>query len=155
MRLTTAALLFVAVPAMAQDPQTRTWWGFIALGPGGAADSGFYATGIGGGIQRGRKLYMARVASLDTPNRKRIQDAGILVGVARRPHRLHTGFAAGIGVATDSRDSTALAMPIESHVTWIITPRVAVGGRVFGSVNRLTNFSGLSVTLQLGRLRAP
>ena len=153
MRFLTVALLFAAVPATAQVPQARTWWAFVSLGPGGAADSGFYASGVGAAWQRGSKLYMARVASLDTKTQKRISDAGFLVGVSRRPTRFQLAFAGGIGVVKDSRDSTALAMPFEAQGTWILSDVFAIGLRTFASINRLENFGGTAVTVHLGRIR--
>ena len=62
---------------------------FVALGTGGAADSGFYASGIGIAVEMPRLMLMGRVTSLDTKNKKRIQDAGVLVGgiTERTPSR--------------------------------------------------------------------
>jgi len=153
MRFLTVALLVAAVPAMAQDPQTRTIWGFVALGPGGVADSGFYASGVGLGVQRGRVLYMARIASLDTKTTKRISDFGILMGLATRPRRFSFGAALGLAAVRDVSDSTAIGIPMEAFGTIIVNNNAAMGLRIFGDGNKLANFSGLTVTLNIGRVR--
>jgi hypothetical protein len=154
MRFLTAALLFAAAPAMAQDPQTRTIWGFVALGPGSVGDSGFYASGIGMGIQRNRVLYMARIASLDTKDAKRISDFGVLVGLATRPRRFSCGAALGLAAVRDSRDSTALGIPLEAFVSVIANDNAALGLRLFSDANRLSDFAGLTVSVMIGRVRS-
>lgn len=153
MRLLTAALLVAAVPAMSQDPRPSTVWGFIALGPGSAADSGFYASGIGGGVQRGRLLYMARIASLDTRNRKRISDFGILLGMATRPRTFSFGAALGLAAVRDVNDSTAIGIPLEAYASINATRWAAIGLRIFSCANELTDYGGLTVNVQLGRVR--
>jgi hypothetical protein len=158
MRRASAALsLLLLVPAAlgAQGSRGPTFWGFVALGPGSAADSGFYASGIGGAAQVEHLLFMTRIASLDTKQTKRISDLGLLAGVATRPGRFHVGAAAGLGIVTDSRDSTSLGIPLEAHASVLVTRWTALGVRAFGSLNRLANFGGLTVVLQVGRLRRP
>jgi hypothetical protein len=152
MRTYIATLLLIAAPLAAQSSRP-TYWGFVALGPGGVADSGFYASGIGGATQRGRLLLMARIASLDTKNSKRISDLGILAGVATKPGLFHLAAAGGIGIVTDVRDSSTVGLPLELHATVSPVSWVALGVRLFGSINRLDNFGGITVALQLGRLR--
>src|SRR5262245_13282857 len=153
MRFLTVALILAAVPAMAQEPRPSTVWGFIGLGPGGAADSGFYASGIGGGVQRGRLLYMARIASLDTKDKKRISDLGVLVGVASRPRWYSVGAALGLAAVRDVRDSTAMGLAFESYASLNATKWAAIGLRIFSCSNELADYSGLTVGLQLGRVR--
>lgn len=153
MRLLTAALLVAAVPAMSQDPRPSTVWGFIALGPAAIGDSGFYASGIGGGVQRGRLLYMARIASLDTKNKKRISDFGVLLGMATRPRLFSFGAALGLAAVTDSRDSTAIGVPLEAYASINATKWAAIGLRLFSCANKLSDYGGLTVNLQLGRVR--
>jgi len=154
MRFLTAALLVAAIPVMAQDLPTRTIWGFVALGPGSVGDSGFYASGVGGAIQRGRVLYMARIASLDTKNQKRISDFGILMGLASRPRRFSYGAAIGLAAVRDSRDSTALGIPLEAFASVIASDHAALGLRLFGDGSRLADFSGLTVSIMVGRVRS-
>jgi|SRR5690349_11803251 len=153
MRFLTAALLFAA-PAMAQEAQTRTIWGFIALGPGSVGDSGFYASGVGLGIQRHRTLYMARIASLDTKDSKRISDFGVLIGMATRPRRFSCGAALGLAAVRDSRDSTALGIPLEAFATVVANDNAALGLRLFSDANRLSDFAGLTVSVMIGRVRS-
>jgi hypothetical protein len=117
------------------------------------SDSGFYASTLGFGVQRNRVIGMARVGSLDTPKIKRMEEFGIMGGFATRPGRLHFAAVAGIGSARDSRDSTAVSIPMEAHASLLVTRWAALGARVFGSVNRLSNFGGITLALQVGRLR--
>jgi hypothetical protein len=162
MRPIVAALLLIGGTSAAGLAQTRSadaagrrlaYWGFIGLGPGKAADSGFYASGVGVAVQTRCLLFMGRIASLDTKTTKRVSDVGVLVGLATRPAPLHFAFAAGFGVAKDSRDSSAIDLPVEAEATWQMTGWVGLGVRGFLGANKLANFSGLTIALQLGRLR--
>lgn len=156
MRLACAALSILPLLSASLGAQASpgpTFWGFVALGPGGAADSGFYASGIGGAIQVNRVLAMARIASLDTKNVKRIQDVALLAGLATRPGRFHLGAAAGLGAVKDVRDSTTLGIAFESHASVLVTSWAALGVRVFGNANELANFGGITLALQIGRLK--
>ena len=152
MRFLSIALLAFASSLAAQSTRP-TYWGFVALGPGGAADSGFYASGIGGAMQKNRMLFMARIASLDTKNVKRIQDVALLAGLATRPRRFHLGAAVGLGIVEDVRDSSTVGLAVETHASLLVTSWAALGVRVFGNANELANFSGLTLALQIGRLR--
>jgi hypothetical protein len=151
-----ALLLTLATPAAAQSSPSSavrpTYWGFVALGAGGLADSGFYASGIGGAVQMKRVLFMGRIASLDTKDHKRLEDIGLMVGMATRPATLHFGAAAGLGVAHD-RDSSVIALPYEAQATWQFTRWAGIGARVFGGLSSLANYGGITVALQIGRLR--
>ncbi len=78
-----ALLLCLAVPkrVSAQDnpPPTRpTFWGFVALGIGAAADSSFYAAGVGGAWQRRSLVLMGRIASVGPEKENRMEDLGLL-----------------------------------------------------------------------------
>ena len=130
-----------------------TWWGQVALGAGGAADSGFYASAISAAVQVRHILLMGRMASLGTENRTRMGEVGVLVGVATRPAAFHAGIAAGLGIATADQDSSAIALPIEAQLSWRPIPWAGLGARLFGNINRMTNFGGVTVALQVGRLR--
>ncbi len=130
-----------------------TFWGQLALGAGGAADSGFYAAALSAAVQVRHILVLGRVASIGTEDRKRMEEVGILAGVATRPAVFHAGVAAGLGISTADGDSSAIALPIEAQLSWRALPWAGLGARVFGNVNRLTNFGGVTVALQLGRLR--
>lgn len=152
--------LFLTSSASSADAQSAatsrppvTWWGQVALGAGGAADSGFYAGAISAAVQVRHILLMGRIASLGTEDRTRMEEVGILAGVATRPAVFHAGVAAGLGIATADEDSSAIALPIEAQLSWRPIPWAGLGARVFANVSRLGNFGGITVALQVGRLR--
>ena len=98
-------------------------------------------------------MFMGRVASIGTKNGHRMDEAGLLVGIASPPAVFHGAVAAGLGVAKDPRDSSVIALPIEAQLSWRPIPWAGLGARVFANLNRLTNFGGVTLVLQLGRLR--
>ena len=149
---TVLTLLLIATPLAAQSGRL-TYWGYVALGAGGAADSGFYSSTVGLGVQRFHILGVARVGSLDTPKIKRFSEIALMAGWATRPGRFHFGAVAGIGNVRDSRDSTAAALAYEAHAGVLVTRWAALAARVFGNTNRLGNFGGITLALQVGRLR--
>jgi hypothetical protein len=153
-------LAIYAAPSAAQTTrplQRPTFWGQVALGAAGAAgaaDSGFYASAISAAVQVRQIVFMGRVASIGTKKgNNRMEEAGLLVGVASPPAVFHGAVAAGLGVAKDSRDSSVIALPIEAQLSWRPIPWAGLGARVFANLNGLTNFGGVTLALQLGRLR--
>ena len=139
--------------AAAASQRPVTFWGQVALGAGGAADSGFYVGAISAAVQVRQILFMGRISSLGTEDRTRMEELGLLVGVASRPDVFHGGVAAGLGIATADGDSSAIALPFEAQLSWRPIPWAGLGARVFGNINRLDNFGGITVALQVGRLR--
>ncbi len=137
-------------PALQRRP---TFWGQVALGAAGAADSGFYASAISAAVQVSHFVFMGRVASIGTKKGNRMEEAGLLAGFASPPAVFHAAVAAGLGVASDPRDSSVIAVPVEAQLSWRPIPWAGLGARVFANVNRLTNFGGVKLVLQLGRLR--
>ena len=113
-RLARVALIASAVwPAVlaaqgARSDDRPTWWGLVALGAGGARDSGFHHSTIGGAFQVRHLIVIGRV-SIATPDYNRMEDAGLLVGVATRPSPLHFSVAAGLSAAHDNRGGRTLA----------------------------------------------
>ena len=164
-RLCTCVGLFLAIHAAPTTTSAQTgtsiqrrptFWGQVALGAAGAAgtaDSGFYASAISAAVQVRQFVFMGRVASIGTPDGHRMDEAGLLAGIASPPAVFHGAVAAGIGVASDPRDSSVIALPIEAQLSWRPIPWAGLGARVFANVNGITNFGGLTVVLQLGRLR--
>ena len=149
--------IHTAAPAAAQTgpalQRRPTFWGQVALGAAGAADSGFYASAVSAAVQFNHLVLLGRVASIGTKDGKRMEEAGLLAGFATRPAVIHASVAAGLGVAKDPRDSSVIALPIEAQLSWRPIPWAGLGARVFANVNGLTNFGGVTLVLQLGRLR--
>ena len=153
-----AFVLMVAAPqnALAQDSLSHaraTFWGFAALGIGGAADSTFYAAGVGAAWQRRKLVLMGRIASVGPEEENRMSDAGLLVGIGTQGGRFHYLAAVGLAAARSSQDSTALALPIEGHATWRFSNWGGIGLRGFLSFNKLSTFGGLTLVAEVGRLR--
>ena len=130
-----------------------TFWGFAALGIGAASDSTFYAAGSGAAVQFRKLVLLGRIASVGPKKENRMEDLGLLAGIGTRPGRVHVAVAAGLGVAHNSRDTSALALPLEAQVTWRFSHVVGLGLRGFLSVNRIATFGGLTLHVQVGRLR--
>jgi len=82
-----------------------------------------------------------------------MEDVGLLAGVGTQPGRFHFLAAAGLAAARNRRDSTALALPVEAHATWRFSRVAGIGLRGFLSLNKLSTFGGLTVMVQVGRLR--
>jgi hypothetical protein len=135
--------------------QRPTFWGTIALGAAGAVDSGFYHSSLGAAVQVHRLIVVGRVTGNDTPKAKRIEDAGILVGVATQPIApFHFSIAAGLSALNDHyRDSRTVGFPIEAQGTWRFTRWGGIGIRAFDVPNKINNYGGISLALQVGRLR--
>lgn len=153
-----SALVVPATLSGQTTPQRPTFWGTIALGQAGITDSGMIHSTIGLSVQRRHLLLGGRVSANQQGQkgnyRTRIQDVGILAGYATTPAApLHFSLAGGLAIVRDINDSTALGLPIEAEATWRFLPWAGLGLRVFGVGNELANYGGLSLALQVGRLR--
>ncbi len=149
-------IVLIPTQVLAQDapPPTRsTFWGFVALGIGGASDSTFYAAGVGAAWQRRNLVLMGRIASVGPEKENRMEDLGLLAGVGTQRGRFHYLAAAGLGVARNRQDSTALALPIEAQATWRFSGFAGIGLRGFLSLNKVSSFGGLTIMAEVGRLR--
>jgi len=98
-------------------------------------------------------MVIGRVSSIATPDYNRLEDAGLLVGIATRPSVLHFSVAAGLSAAHDNRGQRTLGFPVEAQATWRFLPWAGLGVRAFGVPNDLANYAGISAALQVGRLR--
>jgi hypothetical protein len=140
---------------IAPSVQRPTFWGTFALGAASAVDSGFYHSSVGAALQMRRLLIVGRITENETPDAKRIQDAGILVGVATQPFAsFHFSIAAGLSALHDNyRDSSTVGFPIEAQGTWRFSRWAGIGVRAFVVPNKINNYGGISLALQVGRLR--
>jgi len=135
-----------------------TLWGTIALGQAGITDSGMIHSSVGLSVQR-RHLVVTGRATGNQQGQKgdysmRIQDVGILAGYATTPPaQLHFSIAGGLAVVHDINDRSTVGFPIEGQATWRFLPWVGLGLHVFGVPNELANYGGISLALDVGRLR--
>ena len=150
-----------AVPGMLAGQsaaQRPTFWGQLALGAAGISDSGMIHSSIGISMQRRHLIVTGRLTG-NAQGQKgdyttRIQDVGILAGYATSPPaQLHFSIAGGLALVTDVNDSTTVGFPIEAQATWRFLPWAGLGVRVFSVPNELANYGGISLALQVGRLR--
>ena len=134
-----------------------TFWGTIALGQAAITDSGMIHSSIGLSLQRQHLIVSGRVSANQQGQsgnyRTRIGDVGILAGYATTPKALHFSVAGGLAVVRDINDSTTIGLPIEAYATWRFLPWAGLGLRVFGVGNKLADYGGISLALQVGRLR--
>jgi len=157
----TIAVAAVPSKLRAQDAvavHRPTFWGSIALGQAGITDSGMIHSSIGLSLQRRHLILTGRVSANQQGQRgdyhTRVQDVGILAGYATTPEApLHFSLAGGLAVVRDINDRTTIGLPIEANATWRFLPWAGLGLRVFGVGNKLANYGGLSLALQVGRLR--
>ena len=85
--------------------------------------------------------------------RMRIKDAGLLAGYATMPSKLHFSIAGGLGVVHDIDDSSTVGFPVEAQASWRVLPSAGLGLRIFVVPNSLANYGGISLALDVGRLR--
>ncbi|HEU4997113.1 MAG TPA: hypothetical protein VFT29_19990 [Gemmatimonadaceae bacterium] len=157
----TAALAAAPSPLAAQGApavQRPTFWGSIALGAAGITDSGMIHSSLGVAMQRRHLIVIGRVTGNAQGNdtdgyRTRIGDAGVLAGYATTPGPLHLSIAGGLAIVTDINDSTTVGFPIEAQATYRFLPWVGLGVRIFTVPNELANYGGISLALQVGRLK--
>ena len=135
-----------------------TFWGTIALGQAGITDSGMIHSSIGLSMQRRHLVVTGRATGNQQGQkgdyRMRIRDLGILAGYATTPPaQLHFSISGGLAVVHDINDRSTVGFPVEAQATWRFLPFVGLGLRVFGVPNELANYGGISLALDLGRLR--
>jgi hypothetical protein len=143
---------------IARSAQRPTFWGTIALGQAGISDSGMIHSSLGLSVQRRHLLLTGRVTGNQQGQkgdyRTRIKDAGILAGYATMPPaKLHFSIAGGVGIVSDIDDSSTVGFPVEAQASWRLLPWAGLGLRVFVVPNSLANYGGISLALDVGRLR--
>ncbi len=158
MRLSVVMLFLIGSQLPAQifnppalDAPHRTFWGFVELGAGRAANSAVLASSIGGAVQVRQTLFLGRISSLDGGIDQDYQDVSFLVGRASPPGRVHYSAAAGLGVTTGRR-SASISLPIEVQVMRRPNPWFGIGARAFANLNFITGSRGGALVMQVGRL---
>jgi hypothetical protein len=134
------------------------FWGTIALGQAGIADSGMIHSSIGLSVQTNHFVLTGRATGNQQGQkgdyRMRIRDVGILAGYATTPPATqHFSIAGGLASVHDINDRNTVGFPIEAQATWQFLPWVGIGLRAFDVPNKLANHGGVSLALDVGRLR--
>jgi len=138
--------------------QRPTVWGTIALGQSGISDSGMIHSSIALSMQGSHLVVTARVTGNQQGQKgnytTRVRDAGILVGYATWPPApLHFSATGGLASVHDINGKSAVGFPIEGQATWRFLPWVGLGLHVLAVPNKLANYGGISLALDVGRLR--
>lgn len=170
------ALLTAApfLPAEAQAPtageRQRTWWVTLGAGRGDFGTETGIGASVSGAYQFGRTVLAVRSALTgdiletlfaSTGDVIGTEDFGVLVGRATDPGPTHASAAVGLGIARVRRatgsggDSTTahFGVPLEAQLFWRPTRVFGLGFYGYGNLNSGQSFWGLSVSVQLGRLR--
>jgi hypothetical protein len=163
------AVLFVGLPpAEAQDDKlahSDRFWVTGGLGVG----SEDFAGAAGFSYQRGAHLFSLRLASTAGIFDDGFSDVALLYGRATRAtdtRRYRLGAAAGIaavdGCVEEGPGSffgncedrpTVVGFPLEAHVTWLPATSFGIGLYGFADLNRTRSFAGVTLSIQLGKLR--
>lgn len=153
--LLVAATFALAAPLAAQRAADRpTYWAFVAAGIAELKGIDYAAIGVGAAAQFRRVVVMGRLSSLDTMDTPTTRgEGGLLVGYGTRPAPLHFAAAAGLGIVKGEQDSTAMSVPVEVHATWRLTRWAGLGARGFASFNSNGSFRGITLAVNLGRMR--
>ncbi|HEY3011183.1 MAG TPA: hypothetical protein VGJ36_00455 [Gemmatimonadales bacterium] len=164
---TLVAVLTLAVcgPAPAQAPPptrgSNTYW----MGLGVGAGSEDFAAQLNASYQFGANIVSLRAAATAGLFDDGFNDVALLYGRGTRSpaSRFHAGAALGISVAdgcrgggvfSSCRDMPAvLGLPIELQAFWRPSRFFGLGLYGFGNLNHSQSFAGLTLALQLGRLR--
>lgn len=162
------AILFLGLqPAEAQDdslPHPDMFWITGGLGVG----SEDFAGTAGISYQHGAHLFSLRVAATAGLFDDGFGDVAMLYGRTTRAtgSKYRLGAAAGIsaadGCVTEGPGSlfsscqdrpTVIGFPLEAHVTWLPAEAFGIGLYGFADVNRIRSFAGVTLSIQLGKLR--
>jgi hypothetical protein len=145
------------VPVVARD----TYWMGLGLGVG-SEDLGGQ---LNGSYQFGANLLSLRTAITVGPFDDGFNDYALLYGRATRPahSRYHVSAAAGIALVDGCNSDgflggcqdkpTVVGLPLELQAFWRPGKLVGVGLYGFVNLNSSRSFAGLTLGLQVGRLR--
>jgi hypothetical protein len=155
--------LMCTVPSRAQTtmgPSRDTFWMGVGLGVG----SEDFAGTLNGSYQFGANLLSLRVAATAGLFDDGFGDYALLYGRATPPagKRYHAGAALGLalvqgceggGLGGCQNVSDVLGVPLELQLFWRPGSLVGLGLYGFANFNSQRSFGGLTLGLQLGRLR--
>lgn len=166
-KVAVASLLFgsMLVPhvALAQQnagPERDTFW----LGAGLGVGSEDFAAQLNGSYQFGGNLLSLRASATAGLFDDGFGDYALMYGRATSPtgKRYHASAALGLGIVHGCRGgglggcrdvSNAVGLPIEVQLFWRPGSRMGLGLYGFANFNDEQSFGGLTLSLQLGRLR--
>jgi len=141
-------------------PGRDSFW----LGAGLGVGSEDFAGSLNASYQFGASLVSIRTAATAGLFDDGFGDYALLYGRATRPagERYQVSAAAGLGLVDGCRGgglggcrdvSTAVGLPIEVQAFWRPGSLIGLGLYGFANFNRIQSFAGLTLGLQVGRLR--
>jgi hypothetical protein len=144
----------------AGSPRRDTFW----VGGGIGAGSEDFGGSLNGSYQFGRNIISLRASATAGIFDDGFGDYALLYGGALRPasRRYHAAFGAGIGLVHGCRGgglggcrdvANVVGIPIEVQAFWHPGGLIGVGLYGFANLNETHSFAGLTLGLQLGRLR--
>ena len=162
--LLTAVAILTAAPLPAQEhtvPRRDTFWMGVGLGVGSEGAGGH----LNGSYQFGANLISLRLAATAGLLDDGVNDYALLYGRANRGAADRHLLAAAIGVAlVDGCERsgglsscryapTVIGLPLELQAFWRPGKLVGLGLYGFANLNETLSFAGLTLGLQIGRLR--
>jgi hypothetical protein len=157
-----AFLLGTESTALAQDTVSSrfdTFW----IGGGLGAGSRDFAGHLNVAYQTGANLFSFRTAGTAGLLSRGFSDWALLYGRATRaPGRYQASVALGIAVADGCEggglgrcrdEPSVIGLPLETQLFWRPSKGFGVGLYGFADINQLQSFAGLTLGIQLGRLR--
>jgi hypothetical protein len=173
-RIVVTALVFFSLTSLraaprvlAQEnsvPQPDTYWLSAGLGAG----SEDFAGNASLAYQHRAHLFSLRMAGTAGLFDDGFGDVGLLYGRATRPDGRRYRAAAGVGIAavdgcetpgagalfsTCEARSTVVGLPLEAQLAWLPAEFLGIGLYGFADFNGLRSFAGVTLSLQLGKVR--
>ena len=145
----------------AAAPTRDSFW----LAAGGGVGSEDIAASVNGSYQFGANLVSLRATATAGLFDDGFYDYAVLYGRATRPagKRFHTSGSLGVALVEGCRSngflggchdiSTVVGLPLELQAFWRPGSLVGLGLYGFANFNAVRSFAGLTLGLQLGRLR--
>lgn len=157
-----ALLLGTKSTVLPQEPSSSgfdTYW----IGAGVGAGSNDFAGHFNISYQSGASLFSLRVAGTAGIFSDGFSDVALLYGRATRaPERYQASVALGLAVADGCTGSglggcrnrpSVFGLPLETQVFWRPSKFFGMGLYGFADINHLRSFAGVTLGIQLGRLR--
>jgi hypothetical protein len=159
--LLVAFLLGTESTVLAQETASGfdTYW----IGGGLGAGSEDFAGHFHISYQTGANLFSLRTAATAGLFSHGFSDVALLYGRATRaPERYQAGIALGLAIADGCEGSglgrcrdrpSVIGFPLETQVFWRPSKVFGIGLYGFADINHLQSFAGVTLGIQLGRLR--
>ena len=152
------------IPTPAQGPLQRDlYWLSVGLGAGSEDFAGHAALFY----QHRANLFALRASATAGLFDDGIQDVALLYGRAHGPRdRWRLGLATGLAVVDGciepgegslfgdcEAQPTVVGVPVDAQVVWLPSEYVGLGLHGFADFNSVRSFGGVTLSLQLGRVR--